>query len=180
MILGHSELKKFIKSHNLITGLSDRDLKDPEGVVFDLQLSKVYELKGKAFLGIDERETPELIEVASFDPKKKSSFVFEPGKYYMTKTVEVVNMPETVAAIVKPRTTTFRCGLYLRAGIINPGYNGTLDFAIKNEGPIPVEIELGARYAQIVFMEVKGTPVHMYRGQWQGGKSNTRGREKQI
>ncbi len=180
MILGHSELKKLIKSNNLITGLSERDEKDAEGCVFDLQLDKVYTLKGKAFLGIDERETPELTEVASYDPKKRSRFTFEPGKYYMTKTVEVVNIPENIAAIVKPRTTTFRCGLYLRAGIINPGYNGTLDFAIKNEGPIPVEIELGARFAQIFFMEVKGKAVHTYRGQWQGGKSNSRGREKQI
>lgn len=180
MILGHSELKKLIKSHKLITGLSKRDEKDAEGCVFDLQLSKIYELSGRAFLGIDERETPTLTQVASYDPKKSSRFIFEPGKYYMTKTVEVVNMPENIAAIVKPRTTTFRCGLYLRAGIINPGYNGTLDFAIKNEGPIPVEIELGARYAQIFFMEVKGKAVHTYRGQWQGGKSNSRGREKQI
>lgn len=31
MILGHSELKKLIKSDNLITGLSDRDEKSPEG-----------------------------------------------------------------------------------------------------------------------------------------------------
>jgi deoxycytidine triphosphate deaminase len=180
MILGHSELKKLITSDNLITGLSERDQKDPEGCVFDLQLSKIYELKGKAFLGIDERETPELVEVASYDPKKKSSFIFKPGKYYMTKTLEVVNIPKDICAIVKPRTTTFRSGLYLRAGFINPGYNGTLDFAIINEGPIDVEVELGARFAQIFFMEVKGKAVNTYRGQWQGGKSNTRGREKQI
>jgi deoxycytidine triphosphate deaminase len=180
MILGHSELKKLITSDNLIIGLSERDQKDPEGCVFDLQLSKIYELKGKAFLGIDERETPELIEVASYDPKKRSTFIFKPGLYYMVKTVEVVNMPSHIAAVVKPRTTTFRSGLYLRAGFINPGYNGTLDFAIKNEGLIPVEVELGARFAQIFFMEVKGKAVNTYRGQWQGGKSNTRGREKQI
>lgn len=180
MVLGHSELKKLIKSVNLITGLSERDQKDPEGCVFDLQLSKIYELKGRAFLGIDERETPELVEVASYDPKKRTSFIFQPGKYYMTKTVEVVNIPSNIAAIVKPRTTTFRSGLYLRAGFINPGYNGTLDFAIKNEGSIPVEVELGSRFAQIFFMEVKGEAVHTYRGQWQGGNSNTRGVEKQI
>ena len=147
MILGHSELTKLIKTDNLITGLSARDQKDPEGCVFDLQLSKIYELKGRAFLGIDERETPELVEVASYDPQKRSSFIFKPGNYYMVKTVEVVNMPENIAAVVKPRTTTFRSGLYLRAGFINPGYSGTLDFAIKNEGPIDVEIELGARFA---------------------------------
>ena len=81
MILGHSELKKLIKKVNLITNLAERELKDPEGCVFDLRIEKIYSLKGKAFLGIDERETPDLVEEASFNPKKKSTFIFKPGKY---------------------------------------------------------------------------------------------------
>ena len=180
MILGHSELKKLIKSHKLVTNLSERELKDPEGCVFDLRLEKVYSLKGKGFLGIDERETPDLNEEASFNPKKKSSFIFKPGKYYMTKTVEEVNLPKNIAAVFKPRTTTYRSGLVLRTGIANPGYCGPLYFAAKNEGPNPFEIELGARYIQVYFHEVKGKAVHTYRGQWQGGRSTTKGREKQI
>jgi len=180
MILGHSELRKLLISNNLVTGLSERELKDPEGCVFDLRLDKVYSLKGKAYLGIDERETPDLVEKASFDPKKKTSFIFKPGKYYLTKTVEEVNLPENIAAVFKPRSTTFRCGLVVRTGIANPGYSGQLFFGIINEGNIPVEIEMGARYVSIYFQEVKGKAVHTYRGQWQGGRKTTKGREKQI
>lgn len=180
MILGHSELRKLIKSHKLITGISDRDKKNPEGCVFDLQLDKIYKLKGRAFLGINERETPELFEVASYDPKIRKSFVFKPGEYYLTKCVEKVNLPENIAAIIKPRSTTFRSGLVLRAGIANPGYKGELYFGLKNEGDVPVKVELGARYAQIFFLEVKGKPVNIYKGQWQGGRATTKGRERQI
>ena len=75
MILGHSELKKLIKSKKIIEGLSKRDLENPEGCVFDLQLDKVFELKGKAFIGIKERETPETAELASYDPIIKSTFI---------------------------------------------------------------------------------------------------------
>ena len=75
MILGHSELKKLIEKCNLVTNLSEREMKDPEGCVFDLRLEKVFSLKGKAFLGIDERETPDLIEEASYNPKKRISFI---------------------------------------------------------------------------------------------------------
>ena len=75
MILGHSELKKLIKKYNLVTNLSERELKDPEGCVFDLRLEKVFTLRGKAFLGIDERETPDLFEKASYNPKKKLTAV---------------------------------------------------------------------------------------------------------
>lgn len=180
MILGHSELKKLIKKGNLVTNLSEREMKDPEGCVFDLRLEKVFSLHGRAFLGIDERETPELKEEASFDSKKRTSFVFNPGKYYLTKTIEEVNLPKNIAAVFKPRSTTFRSGLAVRTGLANPGYHGPLFFSVINEGNVPVEVELGARYVSIYFQEVKGKPVHAYRGQWQGGRATTKGREKQI
>ncbi|QQG42131.1 MAG: 2'-deoxycytidine 5'-triphosphate deaminase [Candidatus Woesebacteria bacterium] len=180
MILGHSELKKLIKKINLVTNLAEREMKDPEGCVLDLRIEKVYSLKGKAFLGIDERETPNLVEKVSFDPKKKSTFIFKPGKYYLTKTIEEVNLPDNIAAVFKPRTTTFRSGLVVRTGIGNPGYHGPLYFGVINEGPVDVEIEMGARYVSVYFHEIKGNPVHSYRGQWQGGRASTKGRERQI
>lgn len=180
MILGHSELAKLVKKHKLITGLAKRELENPEGCVFDLQLDKIYSLEGRAFIGIEERETPNAKEIASFNPKKKSSFVFKPDKYYLVKTVEEINLPENIVALFKPRSTTFRSGLVLRTGIANPGYRGSLYFGIKNEGSVDVEIELGARFASVIFHEVKGEPVHSYRGQWQGGRATTKGREKQI
>jgi deoxycytidine triphosphate deaminase len=180
MIIGHSELKKLIKSHNLITGLSKRDRENPEGCVFDLQLDKVFKLKGKTFLGIDERETADLEEVASFNPKKKLSFVFKTGKYYVVKTKEEVNLPGNTANLFVPRSTLFRSGLILSTGMTAPGFSGPLYFGLYNAGNIPVEIELGARIASVIFIEIKGKAINTYRGQWQGGRDTTKGREKQI
>ena len=180
MILGHSELKKLIKKHNLVTNLSEREVKNPVGCVFDLRLKKIYSLKGKAFLGINERETPDLIEEASYNPKKSSSFIFKPGKYYLTKTIEEVNLPENIAAVFKSRSTTFRLGLAIRTGIADPGYHGALYFGVINESNIPIEVELGARFVQIYFHEIKGKAINIYKGKWQGGRGSTKGREKQI
>ena len=81
--------------------MSDRELKDPEGCVFDLRLEKVFSLKGKAYLGIDERETPDLTEVANFNSGKKTVFIFKPGKYYLTKTIEEVNQSLEKAGWIK-------------------------------------------------------------------------------
>lgn len=180
MILGHSELRKLIKSHNLITGLSKREQDNPEGCGFDLQLDKIFRLEGKAFIGLTERETPKFVEVASYDSKKKSTFTIRPGRYYMTKTVEEINLPENITALVTPRGTTVRSGLILRTWNAAPGYKGTMYFGLYNAGNISVKFELGARYAHILFFEVKGKPVNKYRGQWQGGRATTKGREKQI
>ncbi|MFC1789979.1 2'-deoxycytidine 5'-triphosphate deaminase domain-containing protein [Patescibacteria group bacterium] len=180
MILGHSELTKLIKSHRLITGLSKREKENPEGCVFDLQLDKLFKLEGTAFIGLEERETPDVVEVASYDPSKITAHVIKAGEYYLTKTIEEVNLPINIAALFKPRTTTFRSGLIVRTGLANPGYKGPLYFGLYNAGKVPVTIELGARYASVCFLEVKGEAVHAYRGQWQGGRDTTKGREKQI
>lgn len=180
MILGHSILKELIEQNNLITNLDERELNNPEGCVLDLRLEKVFKLQGTAYLGIKDRQTPDTIEIASWDPNNLTSFTFEPDEYYLVKTIESINLPDNIAARFKPRSTTFRCGLVLRTGIANPGYQGPLYFGIKNEGKIPVTIELGARFASIIFEEVNGDPVNLYRGQWQGGRDSTNGRETQI
>lgn len=180
MILGHSELKKFIKTHNLITGLSKHDLENPTGCIFDLQLDKLYRLKGEAFIGIAERETPEYVEVARYGPKKKSKFTIKPGKYFVTQTIEKINLPYNISALFKPRSTTFRSGLMLRTGIADAGYSGVLYFGLYNAGNVPVTIELGARFACVYFVKHRSSKKNLYKGQWKGGRATTKSREKQI
>ena len=52
MILGHSELRKLMKKHPLVTGLADRELKNPEGCVIYLSSSflSFLRLRFRAFL----------------------------------------------------------------------------------------------------------------------------------
>jgi deoxycytidine triphosphate deaminase len=69
--------------------------------------------------------------------------------------------------------------LFIRTGPIQPGYSGELTFGLKNEGPITVEIEMGARFTHLIFHEIKGEGSK-YRGQWQGGRVSATKREKQV
>jgi len=103
----------------------------------------------------------------------------KPGEFYLATTIEKVNTPLDITINFKPRTTTFRSGLFIRTGNVAPGYCGKLTFAIKNEGPIPVTLEMGCRivHAQFEWVDGGGT---QYKGQWQYGRVTTRKREKQI
>lgn len=178
-MIGPKKLLELVKTQNLVEGLAERELKNPEGAGFDLRLGEVYEIYGRSFLGIEERETPRVRLLASYNPQKKQSFVFAPGKFYLVSTIEKVNLPLDIAATFIPRTTTFRSGLFIRTGIAQPGYSGKLTFGLKNEGPVEVEIELGARFVFATFHYVEGGG-EKYRGQWQGGRVTTEKREKQI
>ncbi len=179
MILGIDEIHKLVDEIKLLENLSERELTNPEGAGIDLRLGKLFRLEGKGLLGIDERETPKGVLVAEYDPQKRSSVTIKPGEYFLTETVEKFNMPLNLLAIVKPRTTLHRSGIITRVSVADPGYSGTIHPALFNAGPVPVEIELGARYVNVMFFEVKGKS-NPYRGQWQGGRVDTDGREQQV
>jgi len=182
MILGIKKLHQLVKDIKLVENLCKREMNSPEGAGFDLRLGEVYQLESDGFLGVAERDTPKIKLVAKHDPSKpeaKNFFIFEPGKYYLVKTLEKVNLPTTLSGIIFPRTTMFRSGLGLFNGIVQPGYQGELTFGIGNLGNCQIKISFGARIAHITFHEVAGSG-NQYRGQWQGGRVATDGQEKQM
>ncbi len=179
MILGPKILLKLVKEEKLVEGLSERELTNPEGAGFDLRLGEVFRISGEAFLGETHRKTPDIESIIIYKEGKKQSVKIKPGDFFLVKTIEKINLPIDLSAVILPRTTTFRSGLFMRTGPIQPGYQGELTFGLKNEGPIMVEIEMGARFAHVIFHEIKGGGSR-YRGQWQGGRVTTRKREKQI
>jgi len=180
MILGPKKLLQLVKTKKLVKDLDKRELTTPEGAGFDIRLGEVHKLNGgKAFLGISHRETPKIKTVAKYNQNKISSYTIKPGEFVLMSSIETFNIPLDITVNFKPRTTTFRSGLFLRTGNVAPGYHGKVTFAVKNEGPIPVTMELGCRFAHAQFYQVDGGGMQ-YKGQWQGGRVTTKNREKQI
>ena len=179
MILGPQKLLELVKEIKLVEGLSDRELTNPEGAGFDLRLGEVYKISGDAFLGETERKTADIELVQEYKEGEKRTIVLKPGDYFLVSTIEKVNMPIYLTANFKPRTTTFRSGLFLRTGNVAPGYQGKLTFGLKNEGPIEVTIEMGARFVHMQVEEVLGDGAQ-YRGQWQGGRVAATKKEVQV
>jgi deoxycytidine triphosphate deaminase len=179
MILGPKILLELVKKEKLVENLSERELTNPEGAGFDLRIGEAYTISGDAFLGETERKTPDVELVEKYVEGEKKTLIVKPGDFYLIKTIENVNMPQNLTANMKPRSTMFRSGIMIRTGNIPPGYCGGLTFALKNEGPVPVTIEMGARIIHVQFEEVEGGG-NMYRGQWQGGRVSATKKETQV
>jgi deoxycytidine triphosphate deaminase len=193
MILGPKKLLQLVKKIKLVENLDKRELTTPEGAGFDIRLGEVHSIDGgKAYLGITHRETPRIETVISFSKSqiinnksqtnlksKIQKITIKPGEFYLLSSIETFNIPLDLTVNFKPRTTLFRSGLFLRTGNVAPGYHGKVTFAVKNEGPIPVTMELGCRFAHAQFFQVEGGGTQ-YKGQWQGGRVTTKRREKQI
>ena len=179
MILGPKKLLQLVKEIKLVENLSERELIHPEGAGFDLRLGEVYTISGDAFLGETHRKTADIQLVQEYKAGETRTIVIKPGDYLLVATIEKVNIPLYLTCNFKPRTTTFRSGLFLRTGNGAPGYSGKLTFGLKNEGPIEVTIEMGARFVHAQFEEVLGEGSQ-YRGQWQGGRVAATKKEKQV
>lgn len=192
MIYGIKKLHELVDEIKLVENLCEREMNNPEGAGFDLRMAEVYSVEGDGFLGVEERDTPKVTLIAKNDETKtnsssaeasadkgENSFVFEPGKYYLIKTMETVNLPTTVTGVIFPRTTLFRSGLGLFNGVVQPGYCGELTFGICNLGQSNIRVSFGARVVHITFHEVLGEG-NQYRGQWQGGRVATDGKEVQV
>jgi deoxycytidine triphosphate deaminase len=179
MILGAKKILELVKTQKLVENLSERELQNPEGAGFDLRVGELYRIKGKGFLGVEERETPGMELAAKYEKGKNIKIELEPRTYYAMKTIESVNMPDDLLAIMTPRSTLFRSGVYIFGGQTPPGYKGGLTMGICNFRDEKFELEMGARVVHIIFFEVKGES-NLYKGQWQGGRVTTDKKEKQF
>ena len=179
MVLGIEILHKLVKEKKLIENLSERELNNPEGAGFDLRIGEIYKIKGEGFLGVTERETPEMELIAKFNERKSQKILLEPKTYYALKTVEDVNMPENILAMMTARSTLFRSGVSIFGGQVPPGYKGGLTMGIYNFRDEIFNLEMGSRIVHIMFFQVEGEG-NLYRGQWQGGRVTTENKETQV
>lgn len=180
--------------YNLIEGLGERDLENPEGVGLDLRVGEVYKLEEKdGFLGIEERTTPNAFLIADIKKDGNAKIKMMPGEYFLVKTIEKITSPSEkilyedgqpakyLMPHVYPRTTLQNCAIALYCSKTDPGYSGQLRFGLANHGTRDFTFELGARMFNIVFFPVEGEIKRAYAGQWQGGnRASIDGLEKQI
>jgi len=189
MIISAKKVLELNKKYGLIENLSERELQ-PEGVGIDVRVGEVYELKGKGYLGIDKRKTPDIEKIADIT-KGDKNIIMKPGDVFLIRTIEKVNVPGEKVVVeegqkpvylmldVYPRSTLQRCGVSFMGTKTDPGYFGELTFALANVGKNLFELELGARVANLVFKQVTGDIFRAYEGQWKGGRVATQGVEQQ-
>lgn len=156
-------------------------LVEPEGTAVDIRLGEIWEMdpKSKAFLYKETRKTLEYFKVAEFHPGKSDKFILEPMKYYQFKSVEEIHVPEDLVARFIARFNLLANGIMVLGYKADPGFSGQYVTPIINLSGIPFEIELGCRWAQFEFNEIKGKSVK-YRGQWRNGRGFTKEAEVQV
>ena len=180
--------------YNLIEGLSERELNNPEGSGIDLRVGQVHKIIGDSLLSADgtsrERYSSKTELLGDIEKDGNKIIVMKPGEFFLVTTIEVIHSPSKkikyddsfpegyLIPKVWPRSSLHRGGVSFHATKTDPGYKGRLAFAIKNQGTENFTFELGARMFNIEYEPVIGEINRAYSGQHQGGRVTSQGEKE--
>ena len=140
---------------------TDPEQVQPNGV--DLTLAAVFRPRGTGRIGRTGTEVADRAELTPTDLEGRDVYVLDPGGY-VVRYAETVRIPEEHVGFLYPRSSLLRNGCTVDTAVWDAGYEG------KGEGLLevhrPIEIEVGARVAQLVLAE--GDHEGSYDGSYQG------------
>lgn len=105
-----------------------------------------------------------------FPPNNNEGIKLEPGAYLIDFN-ETVRIPTNCMGTVFPRSSLWRSGVTITAGVVDAGYEGAMGAMMQVLNPCGVVLYRNARVAQIVLEEMAET-VDGYKGVYQGSKDS--------
>lgn len=86
-----------------------------------------------------------------------------PGEFLLGATRERVILPAHIAGFVHGKSTWARRGLIVEsAGLVDPGFNGTITLELKNVSGRPLALSAGQTICQLTFMAVDMAVLRPY------------------
>jgi len=172
--LGREELLERIRGARPLVAayLSLEDQLQPNG--FDLTVAEVAQFAGGGTIGCSNasRSLPEARPLR-FD--STDWLDLPPGPYQVVFN-EIVDLPNDLMALGRPRSSLCRTGAHLSTAVWDAGYKGRSTALLIVENPAGVRIERNARLLQLVFFTLDEPTVRGYDGAYQGenlGRSPT-------
>ena len=122
-MLGEKELLKLFPEYS--------DTIQPSGI--DLRMDKIYKQVGSGSLIDNEKNLPEIEELESVD----DIYTLEPKTAYSVTIEGKIEIPTGYTMLYLPRSTLLRSFISVHTAVGDPGFYGTLQFMIVNNGQYP-------------------------------------------
>jgi dCTP deaminase len=130
----------------------------------DVRLGTRWKILNSAlFQSLDPRRSDEIeymlqrsYEEFRMTAGQSEDFVLHPGELVLALSLEFIQLPPDLWALLEGRSTWARVGLqgHATAGMIDPGFSGYLTFELQNMGRIPLSLFPGLRVGQIAFFHL--------------------------
>jgi dUTP pyrophosphatase len=165
-VLSSNEIRALIASGTpLFSGFADLD-SQVQANGFDLTLAEVRRFSGAGTIGIDnaDRVLPELEPI---DADERGFVELMPGAYHITY-AETVSLPKDLMALGRPRSSLTRSGVAIHTAVWDAGYSGRSTSLMTVHNSAGFRVQIGARVAQLVFIQLSTPDDIGYQGIYQG------------
>lgn len=142
------------------------DMKNLAQVGLDLPISELYLVDNTSPSRVNDkvRKFATRIRVDPLD----GEYILHAGRYYEWVSSVRVSMPENLAGVILARSSMLRAGIFVTAGVFDPGYTGNAGGFLSVQNGI-VAIGEHERVAQ--FLPVEASSCQLYQGVYQGSAS---------
>jgi dUTP pyrophosphatase len=162
-ILSKPEIQRLLrKKPPLVEGYFNLEEQlQPNGI--DLTLRDIALLQSSGRVTVEQRLLPELAPLV-FDG---TGFIdLLPGAYIITYN-EIVNLPNNIMALGRPRSSLLRCGVNVGTAVWDAGYSGRSQSLMVVYNPQGFRLQKNARIIQLIFFRL-GQKTEGYQGIYQG------------
>jgi len=107
---------------------------------------------------------------------KEGTVTVDPGRWFAVSTREYLALSRVICASLWIRTTFARKGVISSFGKIDAGFEGNLTLTAHNASRSPLYLDIGMRFAQVVFETLTSPPLADYEarsGTYQGQRGVT-------
>lgn len=158
-----------VVEHQIVTNLqAATQQQQPCGV--DLTLKSISQWTSAAAIDFDNtKRQAAKVAAVPFDATTQA-ITLSPGAYLVDFN-EVVQVPQDAMGSVFPRSSLWRSGVTISAGVVDAGYQGAMGALMLVNNPHGVLLHKDAKLAQIVLHKME-REVEGYKGIYQASKSS--------
>ena len=162
MLLSDRDLVSEIKAENLALEPFAPELMQPSSI--DVRLDRFFRVfNNHLYTHIDPAEQQDdlttLVEPDGDDP-----FVLHPGEFVLGSTLEVISLPDDLAARLEGKSSLGRLGLltHSTAGFVDPGFSGHITLELSNVANLPITLWPGMKIGQLCMFRLSSPAEHPY------------------
>ncbi len=127
---------------------------------------------------VEQSELTRMVE-----PDGDEAFVLHPGEFVLGATLELVTLPDDIAARLEGKSSLGRLGLltHSTAGFIDPGFTGHITLELSNMATLPIKLYPGMKIGQLCFFGLSSAAERpygsaSYQSRYQGQRGPTASR----
>src|SRR3712207_5932033 len=140
MLLSDRDIKAPIAEERLGIEPYDQGLVQPSSI--DVRLDRYFRVFNNSRYPQTAPAEQQDDLTALVEPEGDEPFVLHPGEFVLGSTLEVISLPDDVAARLEGKSSLGRLGLltHSTAGFVDPGFSGHITLELSNVANLPITL----------------------------------------